>query len=165
MLAIPLASWLDRPPHRPKEVSCQPSMTFATRGPNPLHCSSPVSNGFGYDLRSWLLILSFHFCLPSALGSWQMISLLFTPVCPHTLSPCVFSFQTIFNVYPSQPFRASPNPTSRFNPTCCKPCKETPGHFRLLESMTSGDQCRPDQTSFQISEQELSISTRIPRRT
>lgn len=64
----------------------------------------------------WLLILSFHFCSPSALGSWQMIFLLFTPVCPHTLSLCVFSFQTIFNGCPSQPLRASPNSNQLVQP-------------------------------------------------
>lgn len=71
--------------------------------------SSLLPSNFQLLGMIWLLILSFHFCPPSALGSQQMISLLFTPVCPHTLSLCVSSFQTMFNVYPHQPLRATPN--------------------------------------------------------
>lgn len=81
----------------------------------------------------WLLILSFHFCSPSALGSQQMTSLSFTPLCPHTLRLCVSSFQIMFNVCPSQLLRATPDASQLVQPRLLQALQGDTWTFQAIE--------------------------------
>lgn len=144
MFAIRSASWLGRSPHQPMEVSHWSSVALADRDQDLLHWSLPASNGPGYDLvPDSQPSLLFTICPGDLANDFSVVH---STVCPHTLSLCVFSFQMILNVYPSHPVRTSPNSNQLVQPKLLEAQKGTSGHFRLLEAMTSGDPCRPDQT-------------------
>ena len=153
--AIPFAArltWLLSP--RKWAASSRPStqaLLFTAIDSSPLYWPLPASDGSGCDLAPdsqlwllfvicpWILANDFsvpHFSLPSSPQS--ICLLIFRP----------FSMWT----YPSRPLRQTPSPSQPgISPTCWKPCREKPGHFWLLESMSSADWCRPDQTSLQAS--------------
>lgn len=94
MFVMPLAAGPARLPSQPLEVSCKPAVQTLLTGPFQL----PMDLGV-----TWFLTVSFDFCSPSALGSWQMISLFLPPVCAHTFSLCLLI---------SDHFQCEPNPAS-----------------------------------------------------